>query len=106
MERIVIQVEGDKAAFFRELIDSFDFVEIVKVDNIVEPRVYPAANFEIRPKNKVVKIDENVNEFTSLFGDTQNSNKKADTPGEGDKYIKQIRDAMSEINRLREKNRE
>ncbi len=105
MERIVIQVENNKADFLKELIGYFDFVEIMKVENIVEPRVYPGANFEIRPKNKIAKIDENIKDSTSLFDEVQNSNENLDISNENEKNIKQLRDAMSVINRLRDKNR-
>ena len=100
MERITIEVEKGKAKFFKDLINNFDFAEIIKVDNVVEPRVYPAADFEIRP-NSNARDRKNANVTNS----SQDSNGRHYLLSKSEKNLNQVRDAMAEINRIRDKNR-
>ncbi len=105
MERFVVEVEKSKAKFFTDLINSFDFAEVINVDNIVEPRIYPAADFEIRPGNKTSKTSVKNKHRTSDVNSSHNSDIPSDDVNESQKNLKQIRDAMSVIDRKREEYR-
>ena len=102
MKRFVIQVENNKALFFKELIENFDFAEIIKTDNIVEPRIYPSADFEIRHKGNTAGTAQK-----SKYANTeiQNMNEGMSISSEEEHNIKQLRDAMSKISKIRDKNR-
>ena len=102
MERFVVHVEKDKAQFFKELIESIEFVEIINIDSIIEPRIYPASGFEIRSKNKG---SDKVKGSASGLDITSSLNENNLPSREDQKNLKQIRDAMSAIERKREESR-
>ena len=102
MERFIIEVENGKAEFFKDLIKNFDFVEIVKEDNIVEPRIYPATDFEIKPHGH---ISNSLNKSKSTHAESKNLNKGSNSYRGEEQNLEQIRDAISAINRVRDKNR-
>ncbi len=52
MRNFKVKVDDAKGEFFKELLQNLDFVSFEEVDSFREPRVYPAAEFEIRsPKD-------------------------------------------------------
>lgn len=51
MKSFKVQVDDNKAPFFRELLASLGFVKYEEVEGFHEPRVYPGGNFEIRTQN-------------------------------------------------------
>ena len=103
MEKIIIYVDEEKAGFIKELIGYFDFVEIMEVEKAVEPRVYQGANFEIRSKNKVNKIVEDGADPAHLFDEVQNEIEGRDLTEKERENFRQIRDALSAIERKRNK---
>jgi hypothetical protein len=105
MERFVIEVEKRKAKFFNDLIENFDFAKVVKVDSIVEPRIYPAADFEIRPDNQTTKRNDKSKKQVSSSITSSDISIKLSALDESEKNLKQIRDAMSAIDRQREEYR-
>ncbi len=105
MERFVIEVEKRKAKFFNDLINNFDFAEIVEVDSIVEPRIYPAADFEIRSGNQNTKRGDNSKKQASTSSTSSDIGMKIDALGESEKNLKQIREAMYAIDKQRERSR-
>ena len=48
MKNYKVKVEDEKVKFFKELLSNLDFATFEELDETVEPRVYPAASFEIR----------------------------------------------------------
>jgi len=48
MKNYKVKVEDEKVKFFKELLSNLDFATFEELEETVEPRVYPAANFEIR----------------------------------------------------------
>lgn len=100
MKRFVIEIENSKANFFDDLIKNFNFVKLIKVENIVEPRIYPAADFEIRSGNQdTMSYDKNNRSGSNLSTNTDNN---INTLNERERNLKQIRDAMSAIDKIRE----
>jgi len=100
MKRFVIEIEKSKANFFEDLIKNFDFVKSIKVENIVEPRIYPAADFEIRSGNQ--DTESYNEEHTSDINLSASANNNISIINERERNLKQIRDAMSAIDKIRE----
>jgi len=48
MKNYKVKVEDEKVKFFKELLSNLDFATFEELEETVEPRVYPAASFEIR----------------------------------------------------------
>jgi hypothetical protein len=90
MKSFKVQVNNDKAEFFKELLKSLDFVEFEEVEGFYEPRVYPGAKFEIRSNTAV-----------STSAPTLASEAKA--PQNADDAMASIRKAMSQIDEQRQK---
>lgn len=97
MKNFKVSVHINKVDFFKELLDSLNFVNYEDLQVEVEPRLYPGADFEIRSKKNV---KENMSsELTQL-----NAERKAKSSDENRKdALSDIRDAMSKINKLRNK---
>lgn len=102
MEKFIIQVEHDKAIFFKNLIENFDFAQIITEENIAEPRIYPSADFELRQKGD---IGSKTQKSVSFYTGTNSTSEVANTTLEEENNLKQLRDAMSQINRIRDKKR-
>ena len=90
MKSFKVQVNNDKAEFFKELLRNFDFVEYEEVEGFYEPRVYPGAKFEIRSNSAV-----------STSAPTLTSDAKA--PQNADDAMASIRKALSQIEEQRRK---
>ncbi len=93
MKNFKIQVNNNEVKFFMELLDRLDFVQYEPMDNFSEPRVYPAADFEIRS----VKNDVNVEAEQASKPDVEEVEKsKKDA-------LSEIRNVISQIDRLRDR---
>lgn len=53
MKNYKVKVDDEKVEFFKELLNSLDFATFEEIEEKTEPRVYPAASFEIRSGSKV-----------------------------------------------------
>ncbi len=104
MKNFKVKVDDAKGDFFTELLRSLDFVTFEEVDSFREPRVYPAAEFEIRSpqdtsvptykkgapgKNKMSKREND---------DSQDKESKKDS-------FSDIREVLSKIDALRSHSR-
>ncbi len=100
MKNFKVKVDDAKGDFFTELLRSLDFVSFEEVDSFREPRVYPAAEFEIRSPQ-----DTSVPTFKkSAPGKNKTSKSEKDgNQNEGDKKdsFSDIREVLSKIEALR-----
>lgn len=100
MKNFKIQVDDHKADFFKQLLDHLDFASYEEVDGFNEPRIYPAADFEIRSaKDKAAIAMEKMTRTVSpsSLGD-EKGKKKLDA-------MSDIRSVMSQIDKIRNKSK-
>ncbi|WP_075589978.1 hypothetical protein [Labilibacter marinus] len=95
MKNYKVQVSEKEARFFVELMDKLSFVQYEEVESFTEPRIYPAADFEIRSsKDKTVIAD--------LHNSKNSPNKSLEVKDESKKdAMRDIRDVISQIDKLR-----
>ena len=90
MKNYRVRVRDEKAAFFEELMRYLDFCDYEGVEGFAEPRIYPgfdfkAGNTESRSKSKAKSKDKD----------------KMDT----ESNLSNLREVMSRIDAMRDKNR-
>lgn len=100
MKNFKIQVDNHKVDFFKQLLDHLDFVSYEEVEGFSEPRIYPAADFEIRSEKDRVSIDK----------ETMNRNVSVSPPIEHKDTIRKdalsdIRNVMANIEKMRNKSK-
>ncbi|MGQ1783783.1 MULTISPECIES: hypothetical protein [unclassified Saccharicrinis] len=99
MKNFKVKVEDREVKFFKELLDKFSFVHYEELVGSEEPRIYPAADFEIRSKkhqeDKGVKADSGEPPKRSLEKSKKN---RQDA-------MNDIRNVISQIDKLRDSSR-
>ncbi|MFT3738613.1 MAG: hypothetical protein QM786_07625 [Breznakibacter sp.] len=90
MKSFKVQVDDNKAAFFKELLGSLGFVKFEEVDGFHEPRIYPGGNFEIRTQNAAKNRTPTRLESSHL---------------QSEDAMKNLRNAMKAIEEMRDKSR-
>jgi hypothetical protein len=98
MKNFKVLVHNHKAEFFKELLRCLDFVEFEEVESFSEPRIYPGANFEIRPS-----AGANASQAAMLLSDKV-SGKTAALSNE--EKMENLRKALRQIDEQRSKNRD
>ncbi|TLX70525.1 hypothetical protein E9993_22170 [Labilibacter sediminis] len=95
MKNFKVQVDNHQAEFFKQLMDRFDFVTYEEVDGFHEPRVYPAADFEIRSeKDRAAQAKEGMGKVRTKVSTDSEEKRKMDA-------MSDIRDVISQIDRMR-----
>jgi len=99
MKNFKVQVDNYKADFFKQLLDHLDFVSYEEVEGFNEPRIYPAADFEIRStKDKASSSMDIMNRTPPLTPEEGTKKKKMDA-------MSDIRNVMSQIDKIRNKSK-
>jgi transcription antitermination factor NusG len=93
MKNFKVTVDNHKVEFFKTLLDHLDFISYEEVDSFYEPRVYPAADFEIRSGKDKASAKKNEKTVSS---DDERLIKDA---------FKDIRAVVSQIDKLRDKSK-
>ncbi len=100
MKNFKIQVDEQKVAFFKELLDSLDFVRYEEMEVYSEPRVYPAADFEISSAKKASASSFNRSNENKL---ASKETLAADQEKEKMDALNNIRNAINQINKKRDR---
>jgi hypothetical protein len=93
MKNFKVTVDDHKVEFFKTLLDHLDFVSYEEVDGFHEPRVYPAADFEIRSGNDKASAKENEKTVSSNDEKLSKDN------------FRDIRAVISQIDKIRDKSK-
>jgi hypothetical protein len=101
MKNFKVQVDKQKVAFFKELLDSLDFVSYEEMEVYSEPRVYPAADFEISSIKGQGTSSFNRSKENKIA--TNDSLAGADQEKEKMDALKNIRNAINQINKMRDR---
>ncbi len=97
MKNFKVQVDDEKADFFKQLLQSLNFARYEEVDTFHEPRIYPAANFEIRSKLS----DDSFYESEAR----EEGAKKKSQDSLSERYSS-LKDVISQIDKIRTNNAE
>ncbi len=99
MKNFKVIVEDSEVKFFLKLLDNLNFVQYEQVENFTEPRIYPAADFEIHSaKEKSSKSTEISPLKTSKLSIEEEEKLKMDT-------LNDIRNVISRIDRMRDRSK-
>ncbi|MDG5800032.1 hypothetical protein QA597_06640 [Marinilabiliaceae bacterium ANBcel2] len=88
MKNYRVKVRDDKAVFFEELMKYLDFCDYEKVDAFSKPRIYPGSESDDNIKMKSKK-SKSKNRFVS----------------DSDDSVENLREVMSKIDAMRDRNR-
>lgn len=102
MKNFKVQVDDHQADFFKQLLDRLDFVSFEEVEGFNEPRIYPAADFEIRSeKDKAAQAQamENLRRQVQVSSPTDSPEKRQMDA------MSDIRNVMSQIDKMRNKSK-
>jgi len=83
----------------------FDFVEIIKSEKVIEPKETSGDIIAFKHKNEEVEIDENTGGTGYLDEKSQNTGINSDISNSNPEYLRQLRKAISAIDKARDKNR-
>ncbi len=102
MKNFKVKIDDEKADFFKELLKNLDFVSFEEVDSFHEPRIYPAADFEIRsPRDP---ISSSYDKLTRGSEDSQKKNVN-DPSIRRKSALDDIRSVISNIDKLRDRSK-
>ncbi len=90
MKKIIIYADDDRADLLAELLQHLDLIRSVEVEDVSEARIYPGGNFEIKPPGEKAEDKET---------------KEMEPELRGSKNIEQLREALSAIESIRDKNK-
>jgi len=90
MKTFKVQIQDNKAEFFKELLTQLGVTDFEELTDYHEPRIYPGANFEIQVRGKRSMIQER---------------KKIPQEMSKDAGMESIRAVLSKIEKQRDKNR-
>ncbi len=94
MKNFKVQVDDEMADFFKQLLQSLNFARYEEVDTFHEPRIYPAANFEIRSRLS----DDSF--YTKEEDEKSEKQKSHDSLSE---RYSNLKDVISQIDKIRNK---
>ena len=98
MKNFKVLVSEGEVDFFKALLNKFDFVQYEQVESFAEPRVYPAADFEIRSvKDSSVQGKEERG--------IPNVNRKIEDEESKKDAMSDIRNVISQIDKMRDRSK-
>ena len=101
MKKIIIYTDDNKAELLTEMLEHLDLVKSMEIENVTEARIYPGGNFEIK-SGKGQAGTKDIKEQYQTAG--QDKSGEMDVI-KGSKNIRQLRDALSAIDNIRDKNK-
>ena len=98
MKKIIIYADDDKADQLAELLSHLDLIRSIEVDVVQEARIYQEGNFEIKPSKERTGYQKSMKKVHDDELPVQEKLK-------GLKNIEQLREALSAIESIRDKNK-